>query len=103
LKKRASYFVLAFGIAYLLFCTSTGITIAESTLRPMHHPITPFEEASAQAWAKEDGAALSDVQTIADDGVRLRGWELTPEDANGDFVLLLHGRGGKPSRNGKLC
>ncbi len=92
--KRAIYLLLVLVIVYALFCAVAGITIAESTLRPAHHPITPSEEARAQGWAQEDGAALHDVEAIAADGVRLRGWELTPEDANGRVVLLLHGRGG---------
>jgi uncharacterized protein len=94
LRKRPIYLLLTVVFVCALFCTVAGITIAESTIRPSHHPISRAEEVSAQAWAKEDGAVLSDVETVAADGVRLRGWELTPEDANGDTVLLLHGRGG---------
>jgi alpha-beta hydrolase superfamily lysophospholipase len=56
--------------------------------------LTQAEEASAPAWAKDDGASVSEVAIKASDGIPLKAWEVVPEDANGDMVILLHGRGG---------
>ncbi|MGA2648298.1 MAG: alpha/beta fold hydrolase [Candidatus Sulfotelmatobacter sp.] len=48
---------------------------------------------SPQAVAARFGADLQDVSISARDGVQLRGWFVSPANANGDAVILLHGVG----------
>jgi len=79
---------------YLIFCVAIGVIVAEIALHPHRRPLSEAEDAEAPAWAKEDGALLSNAQIRAADGVVLRAWEVDPEDSNGSAVLLLHGRGG---------
>ena len=88
---RLSLVLLA---TYLLFCIVAGIVLAEFILHPLRHRLSATDEAQAPAWAQDDDATLADVAVTASDGTALQGWELSPEDATGDEVLLLHGLSG---------
>lgn len=90
-RKRAIQIALAALAAFLLFCVITGVVIAEIALHPPRHRVTASDEEQAPAWAKEDGASLSEVSIVARDGMSLQAWSVRPEDANGDTVILLHG------------
>jgi uncharacterized protein len=70
------------------------VTVAETALHPHRRALTDAEQAQAPAWAKDDGATLTNVEIKAADRIPLRAWEVDPEDSNGSVVLLLHGRGG---------
>jgi len=89
--RRLFQFGLAILFLYFLTCAVAGVFVAETILHPSRTRITPSDEAHAPAWAKEDDSTLSAVSITARDGVPLRAWELQPDNANGDEVLLLHG------------
>lgn len=78
-------------MVYLLFCAIAGVLVAEAILHPKRTLLTPGDEVRAPAWAKEDDSSVSAIAIRAADGVTLRAWELQPDNANGDTVLLFHG------------
>lgn len=78
-------------LVYFLVCAIAGVIIAEKALHPPRHRLTESEEKQAPAWAQEDGASISEVSLTAADGTILQAWNVHPEDANGDIVILLHG------------
>ena len=94
MRKRFWYCVAIVVGTYVLFCVISGIVGAEIAVHVNRHPVTASDEASAPQWAKDDGASMLEIAINADDGIPLMAWEVVPEDANGDVVILLHGRGG---------
>jgi fermentation-respiration switch protein FrsA (DUF1100 family) len=90
-KRKLLQLSLTVLALYLLFCAAAGILVAEAVLHPARNPLTATEKAQAQTSAQDDDATLSDVSTTAEDGMPLKAWELRPEDATGDVVILLHG------------
>jgi hypothetical protein len=91
-KNRKLFQVsIAVLIVYSLFCTLTGIRVAEAVLHPSRPRLTSEAKANALPWAEDDDATLSEVSIAAEDGVSLKAWELQPEDGNGNTVVLLHG------------
>ncbi len=90
-KLRLFQVSLAVLIVYSLFCAVVGVRVAEAVLHPSRHHLTSSDFANASPWAKDDDAALSEVSITSEDGVSLKAWELQPQDANGNTVLLLHG------------
>jgi len=90
-KRKALRIGFAILILYLLFSAVAGIVLAEAILRPSRHRLTSSDRAQAPAWAQDDDALLSEVNVVSADGTSLQAWELHPEDANGDVVILLHG------------
>jgi len=78
-------------VLYLSFSIVGGILVAEGALHPARRPLTSSDENQERAQAKDDDATLTDVSIPARDHIELRAWELRPEDANGDAVILLHG------------
>ena len=92
-KRYWRYIALTLGI-YLVFCVVAGIIAAEMALHPVRRPLTATDEATVPAWAGDDGASVSEVEIKATDGIPLQAWVVVPDDANGQMVILLHGRGG---------
>lgn len=92
--KRVLRICLAILGLYLIGCLVLGVIMAEIALHPRRRALTPADQAEAPAWAKDDGAAIANVEIRAADGTPLRAWEVDPEDSKGSAVLLLHGRGG---------
>lgn len=75
---------------YAVACVVAGVFLAEVSL---HLPRRKLDDGSKyRAWvAREFGGTVQDVSVVAADGVVLRGWFVTPRDANGKTVVLLHG------------
>lgn len=84
---RLSLFAFA---GYLIGCVFAGVLLTEGALRPGRRPVAHREQAAA-LLAREFGADLKDAETLAPDGVRLRGWFARPANSNGRAVVLLHG------------
>lgn len=80
-------------ILYVLFIVVAGIGLAEIALHPGSHAVTPGEERNARAAAEADSEHFEDVELHTPDGATLRAWFLSPQDSNGNAVLLLHGVG----------
>ena len=85
-------------LCYVLLCVALAIFLGELAFHPQLLPITQRER--AETTAAQFGATLKDVSIIASDGSRLRGWFVSPANANGDAVILLHGVG--DNRQGML-
>jgi len=90
-RRKALRIGFAILTVYLLLSAVAGIVLAEVILRPGRHRLTAIDRTQAPAWAEDDDAVLSEVNVVSADGTSLQAWELHPEDANGDVVILLHG------------
>lgn len=93
MKRFLRIFLAILGL-YLTGCIVIGVIVAEIALHPHRRALSAADEANAPAWARDDGAAITNVEIRATDGTPLRAWKVEPEDSNGSVVLLLHGRGG---------
>jgi pimeloyl-ACP methyl ester carboxylesterase len=78
-------------IGYAIFCLTAGITVTELSLHLHRRPLPPAMQATAVRISNTLGAKLEPVEITAADGIPLRGWAVTPSQANGNTVLLLHG------------
>jgi hypothetical protein len=78
--------------AWVILCAAIGIVATVWTLHPGRSLPGLESKALAQAIAVRNGAELSEVAVIADDGITLRGWSIRPLQSNGDAVILLHGQ-----------
>ncbi len=74
-------------------CSLIGITAVEGALHTVRRPLGPRDRSLAEDIGARNHAVVRDVAMSADDGTLLRGWTLTPQDSNGDAVILLHGQG----------
>jgi len=77
---------------WIVLCCVAGVIAAEGALRPIRRPVSLRMEAVAHALAGRDDSVLKQISIVADDGIRLNGWQIQPERWNGDAVLLLHGQ-----------
>jgi len=84
-------------VGYLLFSVILGVIVVYFTLHPGRQRLAAEEIAKVPSWIQDDDAAIADVSIVAADGAVLKAWELSPEDFNGDMVLLLHGLRGNRS------
>lgn len=91
---RSRLFGIVVGVLalYLVSCSAIGIVVAEKALHPNRSALSATDETEGRAWARDnDDATLSDVTIKANDGVMLSAWEVEPDEANGNAVILLHG------------
>ncbi|MGB0063893.1 MAG: alpha/beta fold hydrolase [Terracidiphilus sp.] len=77
--------------AWLLLCAIAGIVAAEWALHPPRRALAADDRRRAAATAQNHSAILRQVQVTADDGAILWAWQIVPQSANGDAVILLHG------------
>jgi len=77
--RRPTVIVAAVGLA--LWAIS-GIVLCESTIRVPRRPVLA---------SSIPGASRGEVQITAADGAILHAWLFTPENANGNSVIVLHG------------
>src|SRR5215475_1140248 len=89
-RRRIRYGVLLL-FGHLAACCAAGLFLAEVTLHPARRVLTEHDRAQAVEMAGRHDSELADVETVADDGIPLRGWHIRPEKANGQAVILLHG------------
>jgi pimeloyl-ACP methyl ester carboxylesterase len=90
-KRRISkIFAVVFGL-YISLSLAAGAFVAEGALHPVRRQLTPDDVKDEMARARDENAALTDAAITTTDGIRLRAWDLRPENANGDAVILLHG------------
>ncbi|WP_062077589.1 S9 family peptidase [Demequina globuliformis] len=79
--------------------TGDLVALRTTMLRPAHpvrvNAAGTVTELATPAPAEEAEATLTDVETLAEDGARVRGWLLTPPDASEDnpapLLLWIHG------------
>lgn len=88
---RGPGFVRCVLVVYLLLCAVLAIVLGEIASRPQRIQLRNAQ--TAEVIPARFGAALKDVSIRARDGAQLRAWFASPEDANGDAVILLHGVG----------
>lgn len=92
MKSRLFWTFFVVIMLYLSVCAVVGVLVVERALHPSRNLVSATDETQAPSWARNnDDATLSDVAIVANDGVRLRAWEVWPDEPNGDEVILLHG------------
>ena len=68
-----------------------GWLVAPWYLHPIRRELTPDLVREADASFAVTHSQREDFDVSAPDGVRLRGWKVTPPRPNGSWVLLFHG------------
>lgn len=92
MKKAFRWLAWIFA-TYLLMCIGAALFLAKTTLHPSRRPLPEIEESAMEQEAARLDARLQDAEISTADSVRLRGWEIQPDQGNGDGVILLHGLG----------
>src|SRR5437588_10753795 len=88
---RARRIIFSGLVCYLLGCGAVGLFLGELAFHPARRPIT--QQSGAEKVAERFGGTLQNVSITASDGVRLRGWFVSPANSNGTAAILLHGHG----------
>lgn len=68
-----------------------GMMLSSGILHPARRALTAEDIRQADRVVERTGAARTDFEVTAPDGVKLRGWKFRAKDANGDWVLAFHG------------
>ena len=74
-----------------LLAAVAGWLVAPWYLHPIRRELTPDLVREADASFAITHSQREDFGVLAPDGVRLRGWKVTPPSPNGSWVLLFHG------------
>lgn len=74
-----------------LLAAMAGWLVAPWYLHPIRRELTPDLVREADASFSVTHSQREDFEVRAPDGVLLRGWKVTPPNANGSWVLLFHG------------
>lgn len=74
-----------------LLAAVAGWLVAPWYLHPIRRELTPGLIREADASFAVTHSHREDFEVRAPDGVRLRGWKVTPPNPNGSWVLLFHG------------
>jgi uncharacterized protein len=74
-----------------LLAAVAGWLVAPWYLHPIRRELTPDLVREADASFAVTHSQREDFEVRAPDGVRLRGWRVTPPHSNGSWVLLFHG------------
>lgn len=69
-----------------------GGIFAPFILHPVRRDIHAEQIANADRLFAQEHATRENFEVNAQDGIALRGWKVRPDHANGDWVLLMHGR-----------
>lgn len=88
---RAMFVVLT--SLYLLGTILGGAGLGWIAVHPGRRPLTPEEQAQAEADAQSKNAVLRNVSIVTSDGSALYAWYIRPSHPNGNVVVLLHGVG----------
>lgn len=75
---------------YVLVCMAAGWILADLALHPERRSLVEAPRAE-QSLTREFHVPVEDVSIRAADGVALRGWFVSPPQANGSAIILLHG------------
>lgn len=81
-----------------VFAAIVGSLLGQGVLHPQN--LNPIRIQQTAAMLQRTGAAKTDFDVTAPDGVLLKGWKIKPPDPSGDWVLLFHGV--SDSRTGTL-
>ena len=90
--RRTLRLALLVLLAAPMAAAGVGAILGPLVLHPFHHAVTARRVAHAEQVFSSLGAKKEDFQVQAPDGVVLRGWKVQPQQPNGRWVLLLHGR-----------
>ena len=74
-----------------VLAAGAGWLVAPAYLHPVRRELTPELVREAEASLAVTRADRDEFDVRAPDGVQLRGWKVTPRNANGSWVLLFHG------------
>jgi uncharacterized protein len=79
-------------IALPVLSALAGLVLGPTVLKPFRRRLTVRQIAQADQIFNGLSATREDFIVRANDGILLDGWKIRPSHANGDWVLLLHGR-----------
>src|SRR6478735_895552 len=79
-------------VASPLLAAVAGVVLAPTVLHPLRRNLTTEQVRQANEKFARVGAVREEFTVRAADGVVLRGWKVRAARANGNWVLLLHGR-----------
>lgn len=74
-----------------LLAALAGWLVAPWYLHPIRRELTPDLIREADASFALTHSYRQDFDVLAQDGIRLRGWKVTPPNPNGSWVLMFHG------------
>jgi alpha-beta hydrolase superfamily lysophospholipase len=84
--------VLLVIVAPPLLAGVAGLVLAPTVLHPLRRKLTAEQVRQANEMFARVGAVREEFTVRTTDGVVLRGWKVRAARANGNWVLLLHGR-----------
>lgn len=87
MRRHKSVLIIALGL--VLVVAECSVVLAENSLHISHRPKP--DPADADTVARLTGASWQPAETVAADGIRLRGWLFLPRIPNGSAAILLHG------------
>jgi uncharacterized protein len=87
--RRSAYFMIGILALSPILAAYVGASIGGGILHPAR--LNPMRLAETDLMLQRTGAAKSDFNVQASDGVDLKGWKVCPSAPNGDWVLLYHG------------
>lgn len=90
--KRILFWSAGVVALWLAVCAVAAVVAVDPALHTPRRLLTPGLIAQATALAERYHAALDTVTITAKDGVVLQAWNIRPAHANGDAVILLHGK-----------
>ncbi|HEV2197209.1 MAG TPA: alpha/beta fold hydrolase [Candidatus Acidoferrum sp.] len=91
MRKRLIRIALILLLLPPLLAAVAGWLVAPWYLHPIRRELTPDLVREADASFALTHSHREDFEVRAANGVRLRGWKVTPPNPNGSWVLLFHG------------
>ena len=91
MRRRLTRIALILLLLPPLLAAIAGWLVAPWYLHPIRRELTPDLIREADASFAVTHSRREDFDVRAPDGVRLRGWKVTPSNPNGSWVLLFHG------------
>jgi len=89
LNVRLAYFSAAVLMLAPVLAALAGRALGPGLLHPQN--LNPARPQQTDEMLKRTGAMKEDFVVRTPDGIELRGWNVRPQSANGDWILLFHG------------
>jgi hypothetical protein len=92
MRRIVCVVIVAITMLASLCSAVAGVMLGGVVLHPVLRPLTPTMVERRYRAFQQLGATEEDFVVRAPDGIVLRGWKVRPRPANGDWILLFHGR-----------
>jgi hypothetical protein len=90
-RRHALVWLLGLSSVFLVFSFGAAAVVAEGALHPLLKRRASDTAALAYSIAQSVDAHAVNVTIHGNDGIRLNGWWLRPQQANGRAVMVCHG------------